>query len=144
MPIRRVDCPSLAIRLSVPLISRSNPIMVNVSLLDSRPMANTAAALSLDCRCWSGVVGRATDELVHRLGGVQDLRRGLAAADGKCSIEEADLDEHRSLVPVQMLVRDLVALELHDDDEGQLHASSGRRDAGQEPVQADRVREACD
>jgi hypothetical protein len=50
------------------------------------------------------------DELVHRLSEVQDLRRDFAAANRKHSIQETDLDEQRSLVPVQVLARDLVAL----------------------------------
>jgi ATP-dependent protease HslVU (ClpYQ) ATPase subunit len=40
------------------------------------------------------------DELVHRLSRVQHVRRDFAAANRKRSIEEADLDENRSLVPV--------------------------------------------
>src|SRR4029450_3088458 len=44
-----------------------------------------------------GRVGqRATDELVHRLRGVQHLRRDFAAANGQRAIEEASLDEHRT------------------------------------------------
>jgi hypothetical protein len=58
------------------------------------------------------VVARATDELVHRLRGVQHLRGGFAAVNGERAIEEADLDEHPRLIPVDVLVRDLVALEL--------------------------------
>jgi hypothetical protein len=58
------------------------------------------------------------------------LRRNLAAAYRKHPVEEADLDEHRSLVPVKVLVRQLVALELHDDHERHLHALSGRLDPG--------------
>ena len=54
------------------------------------------------------------------------MRRGLPAGNAERSTEEADLDEHRSLVPVQVLVRQLVAFELHDDDERQLHTYSGR------------------
>src|ERR1700730_3104279 len=51
------------------------------------------------------VVRRATDELVHRLGGIPHLRRDLAAENGERPIEEPGLDEHRSLVPVDVLVR---------------------------------------
>jgi len=39
------------------------------------------------------------------LSGVQHLLGDLAAANGKRSIEKAELDEHRSLVPVDVLVR---------------------------------------
>jgi hypothetical protein len=78
-------------------------------------------------------------ELVHRLSRVQHVRRDFAGANRKRSIEEADLDENRSLVPVQVLVRDLVAFEAHDGDERDLHAISGWRDARQKPVHADRV-----
>jgi hypothetical protein len=63
-------------------------------------------------RFW--ISDRATDELVHRLSGIQHLRRDFAAANGKRSIEQAGLDEHRRLVPVDVLVRDLVAFELRD------------------------------
>jgi arylsulfatase len=35
-----------------------------------------------------------------------------------------------------VLVRQFVALELHDDNERHLHALAGRRDAGQQPSQA--------
>jgi hypothetical protein len=74
------------------------------------------------------------DELVHRLSGVQHLGRDFATADGKVSIEKLKLDEQQSLVPVQLLVRDLVAFELDDGDERHFHALSGWRDAGQKPV----------
>src|SRR5262249_8774709 len=42
----------------------------------------------------------AIDDLVHRLHGAQHLRRDFAAAYGKHSIEKAQLDKYRSLVPV--------------------------------------------
>src|SRR5262249_39486548 len=82
------------------------------------------------------------NELVHWLSRVQYLRRGFTAADGQRSIDKAELDEHRGLIPVQMLVRDLVTRKLDDGDERELHAVSGRRNAGQEPIHADRVSEA--
>src|SRR5215468_10334406 len=66
-------------------------------------------------------LSRATDELVHRLSEVQQLRRDFAAANRQRSIEQAELDKYRSLVPVQVLVRDLVALELDDRDERNFH-----------------------
>src|SRR5262245_29294549 len=42
-----------------------------------------------------GLVQRATDELVHRLRGVENLRGRFAAANGELAIEQANLDEHR-------------------------------------------------
>jgi hypothetical protein len=42
-----------------------------------------------------------------------------------------------------VLVRQLVALKLYDDYERQFHALSGRLDSRQNPVHADRVREAA-
>ena len=83
----------------------------------------------------------ATDELVHRLSGVQHLGRDFATADRKRSIEKVKLDQQRSLVPVQVLVGDLVAFELDDGDDRHFYALSGGLDAGQKPVHADRVRE---
>jgi hypothetical protein len=44
----------------------------------------------------TGFVQRATDKLIHRLSGVQHLRGDFAAANGKRSIEQTDLDEHRN------------------------------------------------
>src|SRR5215468_10102752 len=61
------------------------------------------------------------NELVHRLSRVQHLRRDLTAADGQGSIEQADLNEQRRLIPVQVLVHDLVAVEPDDRDERNLH-----------------------
>ena len=59
------------------------------------------------------------DELVHRLRWTQHLGRDLAAAHRQHSIQEVELDEQRRLVPVEVLVRDLVAFELDDRDEWQ-------------------------
>jgi len=84
------------------------------------------------------------DELVHRLRRVQHLRGDFATPNGKRSIEEVELDEQRSLVPVEVLAHDLVAFEPDDGHERDLHALSGRRDAGQKPVHASRVSEAND
>src|SRR5262245_50005290 len=50
---------------------------------------------------------RATKEFVHRLSGIQHLLGDLAAANGQLSVKCTDLDEHRSLVPVDVLVRHL-------------------------------------
>ena len=36
------------------------------------------------------------------------MRRDFAAANGKRSVEQADLDKYRRLVPVDVLVRDLL------------------------------------
>ena len=62
------------------------------------------------------------------------MRRDLAAADGECSIKQADLDEHRSLVPIQVLVGDLIALEVHDDGEREFN----RRTIPRNPIAAGR------
>src|SRR5258705_5633562 len=88
--------------------------------------------------------GTAIDELVHRLRRIQDLRGDFADPDGKCSIDEVELDEQRSLVPVEVLAHDPVAFEPDDGHDRNLHALSGRRDAGQKPVHANRVSEAND
>src|SRR5215472_10613849 len=88
------------------------------------------------------VIRYSTDEFVHRLSGVQYLCCDLATTNGKSSIEDTDLNEQRCLIPIQMLMRDLVAFELDDGDERNFHPLSRRRDAGKKPVHADRVREA--
>jgi hypothetical protein len=130
---------------------RSRPgnhlLTLRLTVLDPGPdMQVTSLHTALSGRPHAGespvFVRRAMDELVHRLSRVQHVRRDFAAANRKRSIEEADLDENRSLVPVQVLVRDLVAFEAHDGDERDLDAFSGWRDAGQKPVHADRVSEA--
>src|SRR5262249_3891841 len=92
----------------------------------------------------TGMAWCMTDELVRRLTEVQDLRRAFASATRGASIDQTELDEHRRLVPVQVLVRDLVAFELDDGNERDFHAPSGRCDPRQKPVHADRVREAND
>src|SRR5262245_31036489 len=86
----------------------------------------------------------AMDQLVHRLGRIQDLRGNFSAADRKRAIEEVELDEQRSLVPVEVLAHDLVAFEPDDGHHRDLHALSGRRYSGQKPVHAGRVGEADD
>ncbi len=72
------------------------------------------------------------------------MRGDFADPDGKCSIDEVELDEQRSLVPVEVLAHDPVAFEPDDGHDRNLHALSGRRDAGQKPVHANRVSEAND
>ena len=51
----------------------------------------------------------------------------------------APLDEHRRLVPREVLVGDLAVAEPDDSDGGDLHAIPDRRDAGQNPVHPDEV-----
>src|SRR6185437_4361697 len=65
------------------------------------------------------------DDLARRLdtGGRQTLR-----------IEQADLHQHRCLIPVDVLMRDLVSDESHDGDQRNLDLPAGRRNAGQQPV----------
>src|SRR5262245_18290612 len=86
----------------------------------------------------------AMDELVHAWGRIQHLRCDFAATHRKRSIEEVELDEQRSLVPVEVLVHDLVAFEPDDGHERDLHVLPGGRDAGEKPVHASRVSEAND
>src|SRR5262245_45302230 len=56
----------------------------------------------------------AMDELVHRLRRIQHLLGDFAAPDGKRSIDEVQLDEQRSLVPVKVLAHDPIAFESDD------------------------------
>src|SRR5215813_1387208 len=84
------------------------------------------------------------DELVHGLGRIHHLSGDFAAPDGQRAIEEAELDEHRSLVPVEMLAHDLVAFEPDDGHDRDVYALSGRSNSRQEPVHAGRVSEAND
>ena len=71
------------------------------------------------------------------LSSVEDLRRAHAAANGKRSLEQAGLDEHRGLIPADVLVRRPVAFKLNDRDDRNFHAFSSRRNARQKPVDAD-------
>src|SRR6185312_1920107 len=75
------------------------------------------------------------DDLARRLdtGGRQTLR-----------IEQADLHQHRCLIPVDVLMRDLVSDESHDGDQRNLDLPAGRRNARQQPVDLGGVREAED
>src|SRR4051794_38906969 len=59
-------------------------------------------------------------------------------------VEEAQLDEQRGLIPVDVFVGDLVALEPHHDDRGDARPSSCRGDPGQHERDLGVVRELED
>ena len=64
---------------------------------------------------------------------------------GKISrVEQADLREQRRLIPVDVLVGELVALELRHDAERQPHVPARRSDARQQLIHRDVVRERED
>src|SRR5258708_35541490 len=73
---------------------------------------------------------------------VEHLARLLGAAHRQPGrVEQADLDEHARLVPVDVLVRDLVAVDLDDGHESELDGLARRLHAGEQPVDRGRVRE---
>ena len=74
--------------------------------------------------------GRVADEPVHRLRGVDHLRRDLPAADRQRPVEQADLDEDRGLVPVHVLVRQPIVIKLHDDHHRYLDSLASVRTPG--------------
>src|SRR5262249_18458431 len=84
------------------------------------------------------------NELVHRLSRTKHLRGDFAAANRQRSIEQIELDEDRRLVPIQVLVHDLVAVEPDEGDERTFDVLAGRGNAGQQPVHAGRVSESND
>jgi hypothetical protein len=49
-------------------------------------------------------------------------------------IEQSQLHKHAGLIPVDVLMHKLVALELHDRDRRNLHGAPGGFDPGQHPV----------
>src|ERR1700678_3415527 len=59
-------------------------------------------------------------------------------------VEQAELNQHRSLVPVNMLVYQLVALELDDGHRGDFHGPTGRRNSRQHPIDHRGMREVDD
>src|SRR5215813_14786567 len=84
------------------------------------------------------------NELVHWLSRAKHLRGDFAAANRQGSIEHIELDEDGRLVPVQVLVHDLVAVEPDDGDERNFDVLASRGNAGQQPVHAGRVSESND
>src|SRR5687767_4738100 len=77
-------------------------------------------------------LARARSPARHELVRRQRIVHHFACAFRACHrqalrFEQADLHEHRRLVPVDVLVRDLVALEAHDGDQRDFDALSGRR-----------------
>src|ERR1051325_11017858 len=59
-------------------------------------------------------------------------------------IEQPELDEHRGLVPINMLVIQLAVPEAHDYDQGDFDSPTSRRDTGQHPIHFDAVGEFDD
>src|SRR5262249_2286264 len=53
---------------------------------------------------------------------------------GESSVQQPHLPKHRRLIPVAALTRDLVASELDDHDNVDIHLLVGRRHAGEEPL----------
>src|SRR4051794_19455601 len=83
-------------------------------------------------------------ECPRRQARVEYLARLLDAADREaCGIEQPDLDEHARLVPVDVLVRDLVAVDADHGAKRELDPLPRRWDAGEQPVDLGGVRE-CD
>lgn len=73
---------------------------------------------------------------------MDELRNILDAGNGQiAALEEARLHEDAGLVPIDALGGDLVAAERDDDDDRDLDALAGGRDAGQQPGNGRVVRE---
>src|SRR5262245_18802783 len=63
----------------------------------------------------------AMNEVVGRLGRVEQLGCDLAAANGQRAVEQPGLDEDGGLVPINVLMGDLAAVELNDRDDRHFH-----------------------
>ncbi len=80
-------------------------------------------------------LGPTDHQFIARLTLVDHLARGFRTGDRQAGrIEQADLNEDGSLVPVDMLMNQLVAFELDDADGWDLDYPSGRWHTGQKPV----------
>src|SRR5438874_13265001 len=76
---------------------------------------------------------------------IENLSSNVRAADRQpLWIEQPDLHQHTRLVPIDMLVRDFPVLESHDDRYGHFNRLACGRNAGQQPVDRRRMREADD
>src|SRR5262245_37612054 len=73
-----------------------------------------------------------------------ELRRTSNSRRRQWTIQQAQLREHRRLIPVNMLVSDLARLKLNDADEDELSLTTGGRHARKHPAHVQRVREAND
>src|ERR1043166_1954356 len=73
---------------------------------------------------------------------IENLACSFNARYGQISgIQQSNLNQHRSLVPVDMLVSKLVVSESDDCDQWNLHPSAGRRNSRQHPIHRDGVGE---
>ena len=70
------------------------------------------------------------------------MRRRDASDWQVAPLQQADLNQHRRLVPVDVLVRKQVAFEMSDHDHRKLDAPMGRRDAGLEIIHAAGMRKS--
>src|SRR5262247_390771 len=97
-----------------------------------------AVGTMIGCR---SAVGRST----QRFGGsrkLQELRRAFHAGRRDGVMQDAQLREHRGLIPIEALTGYLAGLELNDAREGDFDFPAGRRHAWKHPVHGERVREA--
>src|SRR5712691_12957596 len=73
---------------------------------------------------------------------IQNLFSRLNTDDWKlCCLNQTKLRQHRSLVPIDVFVRQLAVAKVDNDDQGNLDVLAGRLNARQHPVHLDRVRE---
>src|SRR5262245_35784348 len=99
-----------------------------------RPVAAMSLALGLEagpsgagCGAESSSI-RTLHQLIGGQLGIKNFLRALGAGDRQPTrIEQAELREHGSLIPVNMLVREFVAAEMHDHHERDLDMPSRRR-----------------
>ncbi len=59
-------------------------------------------------------------------------------------IEQAELNEHRRLIPIDMLVRELAVAEVDDHDRRDFDMFVGGRNAGEHPIHRDGMSELED
>ena len=82
---------------------------------------------------------------VQRNAAIDERTRALHSDDRQqCRREHAKLDEDRGLIPVQVLVRHFVAIELDDDQKRYLDPPAGGWNARKHPVHPDVVSETED
>src|SRR5262245_7314003 len=116
-------------------------------LLPSRKISTWTGASSVSRRrrsCDGGGLG-AVHQCVCAQGRVESFPRAFDAGDWKLAgIQQAELDQHGSLVPIDMFVGQLAFSETNDGRERDLNPLSRRRDPRQHPVHADGVRELED
>src|SRR5438093_11690489 len=81
-------------------------------------------------------------QLVRWKSVIENLARAFHTSDRQLGrIEQSNLNQHRCLVPVNVLVSQLAISESNDSDQRHLHAFSGRINSRQHPIHLDAVSE---